>query len=117
MAEQETLERQIGLTERAARRIAALQQADENRGQFLRIAVSGGGCQGYQYNFSFDPAKNDDDVVFQKDGAKVVVDEVSLELLSGSELDFVEDLVGSYFAVKNPNAKSSCGCGSSFSTV
>ena len=117
MSEQEILEQRIGLTERAARRIATLQREDENRGQFLRIAVSGGGCQGYQYNFSFDAAKNADDVLFQKDGANVVVDEVSLGLLAGSELDYVEDLVGSYFAVKNPNATSSCGCGSSFSTV
>ncbi|HLF58276.1 MAG TPA: iron-sulfur cluster insertion protein ErpA [Alphaproteobacteria bacterium] len=117
MAEQDTLERSIGLTENAARRIAALQQEAQNKGQMLRVAVSGGGCQGYQYSFSFDAAKNDDDFVFQRDGASVVVDEVSLGLLAGSELDFVEDLVGSYFAVKNPNAKSSCGCGSSFSTV
>ncbi len=117
MAEQAVLEQRIELSERAARRIAALQQSDENRGQRLRIAVSGGGCQGYQYSFSFDAAQHDDDFVFERDGASVVVDEVSLGLLAGSELDFVEDLVGSYFAVKNPNAKSSCGCGSSFSTV
>ncbi len=117
MAEQVLLERRVELTERAARRIAALQSAEENRGQDLRISVSGGGCQGFQYNFNFDPARNPDDVVFERDGARVVVDEISLDLLAGSELDFVEDLVGSYFAIKNPNAKSSCGCGSSFSTV
>jgi iron-sulfur cluster insertion protein len=122
MAEQDTLERQIGerqigLTANAARRIAVLQQSAENKGQFLRVAVSGGGCQGFQYNFTFDPGKNADDAVFERDGARVVVDEVSLGLLAGSELDYVEDLVGSYFAVKNPNAKSSCGCGTSFSTV
>ena len=117
MSEQAVMDRKVELTERAARRIASLQAAAENRGQRLRIAVSGGGCQGYQYNFAFDAARNDDDFVFERDGASVVVDEVSLDLLAGSELDFVEDLVGSYFAVKNPNAKSSCGCGSSFSTV
>lgn len=117
MAEQAILERRVELSERAARRIAALQGTEENRGQRLRITVSGGGCQGYQYNFTFDAARNADDFVFERDGASVVVDEVSLGLLAGAELDFVEDLVGSYFAVKNPNAKSSCGCGSSFSTV
>lgn len=117
MAEQDTLERRIGLTESAARRITALQRADENKGQRLRISVSGGGCQGFQYNFSFDAAQNDDDVVFEQNGAAIVVDETSLGLLAGSELDFVEDLVGSYFAMKNPNATSSCGCGASFSTV
>ena len=117
MAEQETLEGRIGLSANAARHIASLQQSAENKGQFLRIAVSGGGCQGFQYNFSFDPEKNADDRVFERDGARVVVDEVSLGLLAGSELDYVEDLIGSYFAVKNPNATSSCGCGSSFSTV
>lgn len=111
------MERGISLTERAARRISVLQQSAENAGQRMRIAVTGGGCQGFQYNFSFDAARNDDDFVFERDGASVVVDDVSLGLLAGAELDFVEDLVGSYFAVKNPNAKSSCGCGTSFSPV
>ncbi|MGB8274474.1 MAG: iron-sulfur cluster insertion protein ErpA [Alphaproteobacteria bacterium] len=120
MAEQATaptIDRTIALTERAARRISALQQQDENKGQRLRVAVFGGGCQGYQYSFSFDDALNDDDRVIERGGAVVVVDDISLGLLAGSELDYVEDLVGSYFAVKNPNATSSCGCGSSFSTA
>lgn len=110
-----TPQRSIALSERAARRIAALQREDGNAGMMLRIAVSGGGCQGFEYGFSFDDRRNDDDHVFERDGAAVVVDDISLELLAGSEVDFVEDLVGSYFAVNNPNAASSCGCGSSFS--
>ena len=113
----QTVDRTITLTERAARRIASLQREDENKGQRLRIAVFGGGCQGYQYSFAFDDALNDDDRVIDRDGAVVVVDDISLGLLAGAELDYVEDLVGSYFAVKNPNAASSCGCGSSFSVA
>ena len=81
----------------------------------LRLAVSGGGCSGFQYGFSFDDARNEDDRVFERDGVKLVVDETSLDLLVGAEVDFVEDLVGSSFQVRNPNASSSCGCGSSFS--
>ena len=80
----------------------------------LRLAVTGGGCSGFQYNFSMDDALQDDDRVFERDGSRLVVDETSLELLAGAEIDFVEDLMGSYFQVKNPNASSSCGCGSSF---
>jgi iron-sulfur cluster insertion protein len=117
MSEQATMESRVEVTERAARRIAVLIRSESSAGQRLRIAVTGGGCQGFQYNFSFDSARNADDAVFTRDGAEVVVDEVSLGLLAGAEVDFIEDLVGSYFAVKNPNAKSSCGCGTSFSTV
>lgn len=105
----------ITLTERAARRIAALQSEEENKGLMLRIAVSGGGCQGFEYGFAFDERQGED-AVFERDGAVVVVDDISLELLAGSEVDYVEDLIGSYFSVKNPNATSSCGCGNSFST-
>lgn len=103
------------LTENAARRIAVLRQQEAVQDAFLRIAVSGGGCSGFQYGFSFDAQRNDDDVVFERDGVAVVVDEVSLGLLSGAEIDFVEDLMGASFQVKNPNAASSCGCGNSFS--
>jgi iron-sulfur cluster insertion protein len=119
MAETATVatEKMISLTERAARRIASLQQQEENRGQRLRVAVFGGGCQGFQYSFAFDDALNDDDRIIERDGAVVVVDDISMGLLAGAELDYVEDLVGSYFAVKNPNATSSCGCGSSFSVA
>jgi len=108
-------EHRIVVTENAARRIAALRVREQAENAFLRIAVSGGGCSGFQYGFSFDDRKNDDDSVFERDGVAVVVDEVSLGLLSGAEIDFVEDLMGAAFQVRNPNAASSCGCGNSFS--
>ena len=108
-------ERQITVTESAARRIAEVMRLEGATGAFLRIAVSGGGCSGFQYGFTFDDAKTEDDRVFVKDGVEVVIDETSLELLAGAEIDFVEDLMGAAFQVKNPNAASSCGCGNSFS--
>jgi iron-sulfur cluster insertion protein len=108
-----TQERGITISERAARRIAALAAA-ENVPVMLRLSVSGGGCSGFQYAFTLDETLQDDDVTFERDGTKVVIDTTSLELLGGAELDYVEDLVGSYFKVSNPNASSSCGCGNSF---
>jgi len=108
-------ERRIVLTENAARRIAMLRAEEQVEGAFLRIAVSGGGCSGFQYGFTFDDQRNDDDVLFERDGVTVVVDDVSLGLLNGAEIDFVEDLMGASFQIRNPNAASSCGCGNSFS--
>jgi iron-sulfur cluster insertion protein len=108
-------DRRIVLTESAARRIAELRIRERVDDAFLRIAVSGGGCSGFQYGFSFDDRKNEDDFVFERDGIAVVVDDVSLGLLSGAEVDFVEDLMGAAFQIRNPNAASSCGCGNSFS--
>ena len=81
----------------------------------LRISISGGGCSGFQYGFSFDDARQPEDVTFERDGIELVIDEVSLELVRGAEIDFVEDMMGASFQVKNPQAVSSCGCGSSFS--
>src|SRR5690348_15721590 len=104
----------FGLTESAAKRIAWLQGQEEHKGLMLRIAVSGGGCSGFQYGFTFDDTRRDDDQVFERDGASVVIDEVSLDLLNGAEIDYVEDMIGSAFAIKNPQAKTSCGCGNSF---
>jgi len=108
-------ERRIVLTENAARRIAVLRTQEEAEKAFLRIAVSGGGCSGFQYGLTFDDHRNDDDFVFERDGVTVVVDDVSLGLLNGAEVDFVEDLMGASFRINNPNAASSCGCGNSFS--
>lgn len=107
---------ELTISASAARRIAKLIDA-EGKGEEmrLRVAVSGGGCSGFQYGFSIDDTRRDDDREFARDGVGVLIDEISLELLKGSELDFVEDLIGSYFVVKNPNASSTCGCGSSFS--
>ena len=108
-------ERCIAITESAARRIAVLKQQEAAAGAFLRIAVSGGGCSGFQYGLSFDDQRNPDDAVFERGGVAVVVDDVSLDLLNGAEIDFVEDLMGASFQIKNPNAATSCGCGNSFS--
>jgi iron-sulfur cluster insertion protein len=111
----EFAERRIIVTESAARRIAALRSKEQAEDAFLRIAVSGGGCSGFQYGFSFDDQKNDDDFLFERDGIAVIVDDVSLDLLRGAEIDFVEDMMGASFQIRNPNAASSCGCGNSFS--
>jgi iron-sulfur cluster insertion protein len=108
-------ERRIVLTDNAARRIAMLKTQEQAEDAFLRIAVSGGGCSGFQYGISFDEQRNEDDFVFERDGIAVVVDDVSLALLDGAEVDFVEDLMGASFQIRNPNAASSCGCGNSFS--
>jgi iron-sulfur cluster insertion protein len=111
----EAEEARIVLTDNAARRISELKAQEDAENAFLRIAVSGGGCSGFQYGFSFDDQRNEDDLLFEKDGIGVIVDEVSLGLLNGAEIDFVEDLMGASFQIRNPNAASSCGCGNSFS--
>jgi len=108
-------DRSITVTESAARRIAFLREQEQVGAANLRIAVSGGGCSGFQYGLSFDDQTNPDDRVFERDGVGVVVDDVSLELITGAEVDFVEDLMGASFRISNPNAASSCGCGNSFS--
>jgi iron-sulfur cluster assembly accessory protein len=81
----------------------------------LRIAVTGGGWSGFQYNFAIDDARADDDLVVERDGATVLIDPMSLDFLKGAEIDFVDDLIGQSFKINNPNATSSCGCGTSFS--
>jgi iron-sulfur cluster assembly accessory protein len=104
----------VTVSERAARRIAEI-VAGEPGTPLLRVSVEGGGCSGFQYKFDLVPASEPDDLVIEREGARVLVDPVSLEYLSGSEIDFVDDLIGSSFKVKNPNATASCGCGTSFS--
>ncbi|MBI4184996.1 MAG: iron-sulfur cluster insertion protein ErpA [Proteobacteria bacterium] len=106
----------VVLTESAARRIGQLAAEEKDARLMLRVTINGGGCSGFQYAFSLDSAVGDDDVVFEQHGARLVVDRTSLDLLAGAEVDFVQDLVGSAFAIRNPNARSSCGCGASFST-
>jgi iron-sulfur cluster insertion protein len=106
---------QFAVTDRAAARIAEI-VADANAGAAaLRVAVLAGGCSGFQYRFELDEAPQPDDLVIEQGTAKVVVDPASLDLLAGSELDYTDELMGSHFAVRNPNAKSACGCGTSFS--
>jgi iron-sulfur cluster assembly accessory protein len=104
---------QFRLTEGAARRVAEILSAEGARA--LRVEVLAGGCSGYQYKFDLTEAQGDDDLLIEEAGARVVVDPVSLELLAGAELDYADSLMGAHFAVKNPQATSSCGCGTSFS--
>jgi iron-sulfur cluster assembly accessory protein len=104
----------VELSERAAKRINAL-LASEAMGAALRVGVGGGGCSGFQYTYSVEAAPGAEDVTIQRDGARVVVDPVSLSYLAGAQIDYVEDLMGQSFRVVNPNATSSCGCGASFS--
>ena len=104
----------VTVTDRAARRIAEI-VAREAGAPMLRVSVEGGGCSGFQYKFDLVRASQADDLVIEKVGARVLIDPVSLGLLSGSEIDFVEDLMGAAFKVKNPQATASCGCGTSFS--
>ena len=104
----------VTVSARAARRIAEILRA-ESASVMLRLAVTGGGCSGFSYNFALDEARMDDDLVVERDGAIVLIDPVSLDFLKGAEIDFSDDLIGAAFKVNNPNAQSSCGCGTSFS--
>ncbi|MCC9622783.1 iron-sulfur cluster insertion protein ErpA [Thalassospira sp. MA62] len=106
--------RQVQMTESAAKRIQELINSEGADNLMLRLQVSGGGCSGFQYEFSLDSDTSDEDHIFENFGAKMVIDDVSLDLLGGAEIDFVRELVGASFRVNNPNATSSCGCGSSF---
>lgn len=104
----------VTLSDRAARRIAKILEK-EPAGSMLRVAVNGGGCSGFQYDFQITADRNADDLVIEKGGVKVLVDDVSLQYLSGSEIDYAEELIGAAFKIRNPNATASCGCGTSFS--
>ena len=108
----------FALTARAAARIAEIASAQPAPGggtPALRVAVLAGGCSGFQYRFDLEAEAQPDDLVIARGGARVVVDPASLDLLAGSELDYTDELMGSHFAVRNPQAKSACGCGTSFS--
>jgi iron-sulfur cluster assembly accessory protein len=107
-------EPQISLTHSAARRVAWIAER-QSRPPILRLAVDGGGCAGFTYKFELADAAERDDTIAETDGVSLVVDPVSLDLVRGSAVDFVEDLGGASFRVTNPNAQSGCGCGSSFS--
>jgi iron-sulfur cluster assembly accessory protein len=104
----------VTISERAARRIGEILQS-EGDGAKMRISVEGGGCSGFQYKFDVERTQADDDLVIARDGAVVLVDPASAPFLAGSEVDFVDDLIGASFRVVNPNATASCGCGTSFS--
>ena len=105
----------VTVSERAARKIGDILKS-EPPGTMLRVSVEGGGCSGFQYKFDIERAKAaDDDLAISRDGVTVLVDSISVNYLKGAEIDFVDDLIGAAFKVKNPNATASCGCGTSFS--
>jgi iron-sulfur cluster assembly accessory protein len=104
---------EVTVSDRAARRISQI-VAGEPSTPLFRVSVEGGGCSGFQYRFDLVAERADDDLMIEKQGAQVLIDPVSLGLLSGSEIDYVEDLMGSTFKISNPNATASCGCGTSF---
>ena len=104
----------VNLTENAARRIGEILSGEPD-GSMLRISVNGGGCSGFSYGFDVDQTRNADDVLVERDGAAVLVDEISMQYLEGSTVDFVDDLMGQSFKIENPQATASCGCGTSFS--
>ena len=103
----------VTVTERAAARIKEI-LADEAPETKLRVSVLGGGCSGFSYDFGFDVTAQSDDLVITRDGATVLIDPISLPYLAGSEIDFVDELIGASFRITNPNATASCGCGTSF---
>jgi iron-sulfur cluster assembly accessory protein len=103
----------VTVTERAARKIGEILR-QEPAGTMLRVSVEGGGCSGFQYKFGTERSKTGDDVVIERAGATVLIDPISLDYMAGSEIDFVDDLIGSTFKVNNPKATASCGCGTSF---
>ena len=103
-------------TDAAATKVAELVAEEGNPELKLRVFVQGGGCSGFQYGFTFDEQVNDDDTVMSKNGVSLLIDAMSYQYLVGAEIDYKEDLQGAQFVIKNPNATSTCGCGSSFST-
>ena len=103
----------VTVTERAARKIGEI-LGREPTGTMLRVSVEGGGCSGFQYKFDTERSRANDDIVIERSGATVLIDPVSINYLAGSEIDFVDDLIGASFKVNNPQATASCGCGTSF---
>jgi len=105
----------INLTDSAVSKLADLLAEENNPNLKLRVFVNGGGCSGFNYGFTFDEDQNEDDFLIEKDTVKVLVDTMSYQYLAGATIDYIEDIRGSQFSIQNPNATSTCGCGSSFS--
>jgi iron-sulfur cluster insertion protein len=105
----------LSFTAAAAAKVAQLVREEGNPALKLRVYINGGGCSGFQYGFSFDEQQAEDDLAVQRDGTTLLVDPLSLQYLMGSEIDYAESLSGAQFVIRNPNAKTTCGCGSSFS--
>jgi len=105
----------IKFTDSAATKVGELIAEEGNNDLKLRVYVSGGGCSGFQYGFTFDEEINEDDTLIENGGVTVLIDAMSVQYLTGAEIDYKEDVSGSQFVIRNPNAKTTCGCGSSFS--
>lgn len=105
----------ILFTDNAASKVSALIAEEGNSDLKLRVYVTGGGCSGFQYGFTFDETPHEDDTLVEKNGVTVLIDAMSIQYLNGAEIDYKDDLSGSQFAIRNPNATTTCGCGSSFS--
>lgn len=114
MTTTDTLESSVTMSASAATKINAI-MAKEGVQKLLRVSVNGGGCSGFSYEFGFADEQGDDDVLIEREGARIVIDEISLEFLKGSEIDYVNELIGAAFKIHNPNATANCGCGTSFS--
>lgn len=113
-----TIERpqELNLTASAAAKVRELVADEGDTALMLRVYITGGGCSGFQYGFSFDDTRGEDDLAIERDGSTVLIDPISLQYLTGAEVDYSESLSGAQFVIRNPNAKTTCGCGSSFST-
>ena len=105
----------LDFSENAVKKVKSLIEEEGNQNLKLRVFVSGGGCSGFQYGFTFDEKINEDDTKFEKNGVTLLVDSISSQYLTGAKIDYKDDIEGSQFVIKNPNASSTCGCGSSFS--
>ena len=112
---QDTIPSPINFTDSAAQKVAQLIEEEGNPDLKLRVFVQGGGCSGFQYGFTFDEIVNEDDTTMEKNGVQLLIDSMSYQYLVGAEIDYKDDLEGAQFVIKNPNAQSTCGCGSSFS--
>ncbi len=113
--EQDTLPPQaLAFTQQAAEKVKELSARQDNSGSMLRVYIQGGGCSGFQYGFALEEQENQDDMVVETDGVKLLVDPMSFQYLMGAEIDYLEDLQGARFVINNPNASTTCGCGSSF---
>ena len=113
----DTVAKKVTLSDSAVERLKVLGSKAEHADQMLRVAVDGGGCSGFKYSFTFDGQINDDDKVIEKNGISVLIDEMSWDYLAGSEIGYKQELIGSYFSIENPNAASTCGCGTSFALL
>jgi iron-sulfur cluster insertion protein len=111
----EHIQEPLSFTEAAARKVRELIDEEKNDALMLRVFISGGGCSGFQYGFTFDEGIGEGDVIVERNGVKLLIDPMSIQYLMGAEIDYTEGLEGAQFVIRNPNAQTTCGCGSSFS--